>query len=147
VAVVAREQPFRSSLIMLQIEREPDPTAAAIREYLAGNDAMLNDDYQPPRELEHPLAGHCYIASEAYYHLSDSEWTPQFINVEWRKDGRGHRTAHWFLESRSRDRVVDLTVEQFEENDVSVMHGRSRGRGFVPPTPSDRATTVMENIE
>jgi predicted N-acyltransferase len=132
--------------MQLAIENEPDQTAAAIRSFLAGNDDYLDAD---PKPLTHPLAGHCYVASEAYYHLNDGQenWTPQHIEVEWSHGTTICRTPHWFLQSRHGERVVDLTAEQFAERGIEINYESARGRGFVPPTPSNRAKEVIEAIE
>lgn len=131
--------------MQLVIENQPDQTAAAIREFLAGNDEFLDAD---PKPLTHELAGHCYVASEAYYHLHDgqTEWTPQHVEVKWTHGTTKCKTPHWFLQSKSGDRVVDLSAEQFEFRGIDVPYESARGRGFVPPTPSKRAKEVIEVV-
>lgn len=134
---------------MIQIQREPDDVATAIRDYLWENDDLLNDDFTTHEETAHPLHGQCYVASEAYYHLTGGkdEWKPQFIEVNWGGFDGNYVCPHWFLESRDGSRVVDLTVEQFSQNDIEVPHHDSVGRGFVPPSPSGRAKEVMQAVE
>lgn len=130
----------------LVVENEPDQVAAAIRNFLAGNNDFLDAD---PTPLTHPLAGHCYVASETYYHLCGGQenWTPQHIEVVWEHGRTLCRTPHWFLEHRRDGRVVDLTAEQFDVRGVDIDYDQARGRGFVPPTPSKRAKEVMEIVQ
>jgi hypothetical protein len=132
--------------MQLAIENEPDQVAAAIRNFLAGNDELIDID---PAPLTHDLAGHCYVASEAYYHLNGGQenWTPQHVEVVWEQGANTTcRTPHWFLKHRHEPRVVDLTAEQFASMGVEYKPERATGRGFVPPTPSSRAEKVIEAV-
>src|SRR5208337_2202897 len=54
-----------------------------------------------------PLTGHCYVASEAAFHLLGGKragWKPMFIRHE--------NEPHWFLVGPE-GQVVDLTAGQF----------------------------------
>jgi len=68
--------------------------------------AFLPPDLLKPeyRDSPHPMAGHCYVASEALYHMTGRRMKPCVIRHE--------GSTHWFL--RDGDRVVDLTADQFE---------------------------------
>lgn len=97
----------------------------------------LTDDLRraPWKGHPNPLAGHCYVASEAMYHLmggKDSGLTPQFINHE--------GSPHWFLKSDS-GIVYDLTAGQFE---TPVPYDQARGCGFLTSKPSKRAQIVID---
>lgn len=131
---------------MTPVLTDPTPVAASIRAYVAGRDELLKDDYEPDPELAHPLAGHCYVASEAFYHLNggSEKWVPQYVEVPWEKNGTRVTTEHWFLKRRDGSKVLDLTAEQFTENGIEVPYYEATGRGFLPPTPSQRAKQVME---
>ncbi len=89
------------------------------------------------RNQKHPLAGHCYVASEAYYHLSSENLTPQYLYHE--------NQPHWYLK-RADGKIIDLTAEQFQTRpDYSL----GRSLGFLTKQPSKRAKIligrVMEN--
>lgn len=83
-------------------------------------------------------AGHCYVASEALYHLlggTDSEWTPTSL----RHDG----ASHWFLRHRRTGAILDPTADQFC---TPPPYDRGRGRGFLTARPSKRAAELMRRV-
>lgn len=131
---------------MFEIETSPDDRAAAIREYLRNNDELLKGDYR--KYLDHPLAGHCYVASEAYYCMMDDDeqeaWTPHSMALEWTEGGYERSMTHWLLKNKENGRVIDLTADQFYPTEAEPDYEWTTGRGFVPPSPSSRAQTVIE---
>lgn len=95
----------------------------------------LTDDLRREqyRGNKNPLAGHCYVASEALYHRLLSfgiKAKPMFI----RHEGR----PHWFL--KVEDIVIDYTAEQFT---TAVPYNDAKGKGFLTKEPSKRAELVM----
>ena len=52
------------------------------------------------------LVGHCYIASEAFYHLTKQTnlYTPSYVKF--------CGETHWFL-SKKDGKIIDITVKQF----------------------------------
>jgi hypothetical protein len=81
--------------------------------------------------------GHCYVASEASYHLlggKEEGWTPQFI--------RHLGEPHWFLKHKS-GFILDLTYNQFKS---SVDYSKSRGIGFLTKEPSKRTKKLIKKI-
>jgi hypothetical protein len=98
--------------------------------------AALSDDLRKPRYRGHAnrLTGHCYIASEAYYHLSTEN-----LQV-WRVRHEGD--THWFLKTQKGE-IIDLTVKQF----TSQPNYSSAVRcGFLTKQPSKRARTLMQKL-
>ncbi len=95
----------------------------------------LDDSLRPSyRGFTNPLLGHCYIASEAAYHLMGGKqegWTPQHYNV----DG----VSHWYLRD-SEGRVLDLTALQFP---VEPDYSQGTGKGFLTSKPSKRAQEII----
>ncbi len=80
------------------------------------------------------LAGHCYVAVEALFHLAAQRegYKPATIRHE--------GCTHWYLVNADGD-VIDPTVEQFETvPDYSL----GRRRGFLTRGPSRRARTLMD---
>jgi hypothetical protein len=83
---------------------------------------------------DHPMTGHCYVASEALWHLRGAERSglePRQLEHE--------GASHWWLEG-PRGGVTDLTVGQFR---TPVPYAQGEHRAFLEPTPSSRARTVM----
>jgi hypothetical protein len=98
-----------------------DPLARAVRAGLTPD--LLKPEY---RGSKRPFAGHCYVATEAYYHLVGGKaagLTRFHIKHE--------DASHWWLLDL-RGRVIDLTAEQFK---TPVPYERGRRRAFLPPTP------------
>jgi hypothetical protein len=102
-------------------------------------------------EDPHPLAGHCYVATEALYHLvggTDSEYTPCRTTHE--------DVTHWFLRHADVElgdidsdaeqppaEIIDITAAQF---DTPVAYTEARGGGFLTGEPSARAATVISMV-
>ena len=75
----------------------------SIREYCRENPGLVKNRY---RGL-HPLAGHCYHASEAYFHETGGYDKWEVLRLQ--HEG----TTHWCLRDRDSKKIFDLTVEQF----------------------------------
>jgi len=98
----------------------------------------LTDELRRPpwRGSENPLAGHCYVASEALYHFLGGEpWVPQFVRHE--------GSPHWFLKNRETGEVLDSTAGQFA---TPVPYDKARGKGFLTRQPSKRARVVLQRV-
>lgn len=101
---------------------------------------QLTDDLRraPYKGNENPMAGHCYVASEALYHLlggKQSPWVPQYVHHE--------GSPHWFLKHKGTGEVLDATSEQFK---TKVPYHASVGKGFLTRDPSARARTVIQAV-
>jgi len=106
-----------------------------IIEYLTDNDTLRKPRF---KGSSNPLAGHCYVATEALYTYlggSESSYTPQYVKHE--------GTTHWFLKHDTTNEIIDLTVTQF---DTRPPYHNSTGCGF-QNTPSTRCQTVLDNID
>ena len=113
---------------MKQIEIHP--TVVAVQKSLT--DELRKSKY---RGLPNPLAGHCYVAAEALYHLLGGKargWKPMFIHHE--------GEPHWFLRHEA-GAIVDPTGAQFL---MPVPYHRAKGKGFLTKRPSQRARIVMQ---
>jgi len=126
----------------MNVLKEPDRVATAIRDYLWNNDAMLRGSYKD--YLQHPLGGHCYIATESYYHtLQNPEaWTPQCLNVTWRTDLNRKEISHWYLQ-HDNGTIVDLTADQFDAAPVRPDYSEGTGKGFLTAQPSNRTQHIL----
>ena len=91
------------------------------------------------------FSGHCYVASEALWHLlggRDSGWTPQVLTHERWPEGLGPGETHWYL--RNGGEVLDPTAEQFEG---SAPYDQGKGCGFLTREPSKRAQKLIERTK
>jgi hypothetical protein len=83
------------------------------------------------------LAGHCYIASEAIYHLSggkSSGLVPQYIKV--------NGISHWYL--KYGNKIIDPTAGQFN---FAIDYSNGVGRGFLTSEPSSRARILIDRVK
>lgn len=105
----------------------PDDAVLAVRA------ALRDEDRRAPwRGNPNQMAGHCYVASEAVYHLL-GRGTPHYVHV-------GDAT-HWYLVVDGT--VVDPTSDQF---DVEPPYANGRGCGFLTRQPSQRTSAVLGRI-
>jgi len=100
----------------------------------------LTDDLRkaPWKGSKNKFAGHCYVASEAWYHLKGGK-AAGLKPVALRHEG----ASHWWI--RHSDGVdVDLTVEQFN---TPVPYEQGRGCGFLTRRPSQRAQILIDRVQ
>ena len=98
--------------------------------------AVLTDDLLLPkyRGGANKFSGHCYVASEALYHLLGGKkagYKPMHMRVG--------DVSHWFL-IKDGD-ILDPTVGQF---DSIPDYKSARGCGFLTRKPSKRAQIVID---
>lgn len=125
----------------------------AIREAVWGWDELLKDpnDLWP---LTHPLSGHCYIASECFYHFTGGKerWQVERLTVEVQEPGPIDATTeftHWYLRERDTGEVVDLTAEQFTEyeyENITLEYDDGTPTGFLTKDPSKRTEQLLEKL-
>lgn len=83
------------------------------------------------------MAGHCYVASEAFYHKDGPEnWKPMFMYHE--------DEPHWFLEHRKTGTIVDITSDQFKSKPD---YAKARGKGFLTKSPSRRCRVLLTKVK
>lgn len=98
----------------------------------------LSEDLLKPqfRESEFPT-GHCYVATEALYHLlggAEAGYKPMRLRMP---DG----VTHWWLQGP--EGVIDATHDQFHD---PVPYEQGRGGGFLTREPSKRAVELMRRV-
>jgi hypothetical protein len=101
--------------------------------------AALSDELRNPpwRGAANRLAGHCYVASEAFFHLAGGKaagWKPMTVRHE--------DSPHWWLVDAD-GRIVDLTAEQFQ---TPVPYPAGVGKGFLTREPSKRAQVIIDRV-
>jgi hypothetical protein len=105
---------------------------ARLQGILSGCDSLRR---APWKGKANPLAGHCYVGSEALYYLlggAKSNWVPQAISHE--------GGPHWYLKNKISGEVVDPTASQFQ---TPVPYEQGKGKGFLTNVPSKRAQEVL----
>ena len=92
----------------------------------------LTDDLLRPG-----YTGHCYVASEAYYHIVGKEdgYRPYQMEVS--------GVSHWWL--RRGSEIIDITAGQFDHG-VNYWHESARCRGFLTKEPSKRARMLIDRV-
>lgn len=112
---------------------------------LFGLTSHLSPDLLRPkfRGSWNPLHGHCYVASEAAYHIlgTQSGWKPMFMHHE--------GTPHWFLSAEvsgyTGERwTLDLTLRQFQNPPD---HRNGVSKGFLTREPSSRARELISRFD
>lgn len=108
----------------------------------------LSDDLLSPKWLNkkksevncHPTFGHCYVATEAAYHILGGKrkgWKPYCLSY-------GNSETHWFLKNSS-GYIFDVTAEQY--NGKFIDYAKARGNGFLTKQPSKRAKKLILKIK
>jgi hypothetical protein len=99
---------------------------------------VLSDELRIKKWRGHPnhLAGHCYTASEALYHLGGRDAGFRPLNI------KHEDTSHWCL-MHDDGTIIDPTVGQF----VTVPdYTTGIRRGFLTRNPSRRAQTIIDRL-
>jgi hypothetical protein len=95
---------------------------------------------KPKYRTAHPVAGACYIASEAAYHIlggKDSGYKPMV--------GRVGNMTHWWLEKDGEK--LDPTKSQFMKyRELKKFYDTGKGCGFLTKQPSKNAKVLMERL-
>lgn len=115
-------------------------TRADIRAKVIAVQQALSDELRRPpwQGTDNPYAGHCYVASEALYHLLGGKaggYRPMYIRHE--------GSPHWFLKD-TKGNVVDPTASQFR---TAVPYDDAIGKGFLTDKPSKRAQIVLDRVQ
>jgi len=101
--------------------------------------AVMTPDLLKPkyRGLTAPLAGHCYVTTQTYFHLmGGKEAGYEVFHIPMDDD------THWFL-LKLPNEIIDLTSAQF---DRSVPYLEGNHGGFLTNYPDERAQTVIERL-
>jgi hypothetical protein len=102
------------------------------------DDALLKPEYRD-RSDRHPVAGHCYTAAEAVYHLMGGR-ASGLVPVNIRHEG----DSHWYLKDIRNNRFIDPTHEQFKD---PVPYEQGTPKGFLTTQPSKRAQIIMDRAQ
>lgn len=122
----------------------PDEPAAAIRDFVRENPDIRKGKYAV--DDRDPLAGACYPAAEAYYHLNDCE--PEVYCLSWDDVlDQPSDATHWYLREPDGDRqFIDITLELMPPVDIPPL-AEGTHRGFITgDEPSKRARRIIEAV-
>lgn len=98
------------------------------------SDDLLKKEYRLMSD-KNKFTGHCYVASETYYHLSKDDLKVYHIKHE--------NSTHWFLKDNS-DNIIDITKDQFK---TPVPYEKAKRGFFLTKTPSKRSLKLINKIE
>lgn len=102
------------------------------------SDDLLKSKYK--NQNQHIFFGHCYVATEALYHLipetERKNWIPQILNID-------DNQTHWFLKNRNTNEIIDITKEQFS---YELDYANSKGIGFLTKNPSKRTIELLRRV-
>lgn len=104
--------------------------------------ALLKPVYRKENE-GNPMFGHCYVASEALFHLIKQFNLKRGYRPHYGKDHRG--ITHWWLQT-SVGEILDPTAEQYLSQGVSPPYNRGRAGSFLTKQPSKRAQIVINQV-
>ena len=100
---------------------------------------LLKPMYRGPHN---PFYGHCYVATEALYHLMGG--TDSGLHIYYGRDELD--IVHWWLEGED-GTVYDPTSRQYtDEGRVPPYEVKKRG-SFLTNDPSKRAVKLMKRLE
>lgn len=98
----------------------------------------LSDDLRRPpwKGSKNKLAGHCYIACEALFHITRRVLRPYHV--------KHLGQPHWFLIEPLSGKVIDPTAGQFKK---PVPYHLGRCCGFLTQGPSKRAQILLDRLK
>lgn len=89
-----------------------------------------------------PLEGHCYIATEALYHLLPNKNEYRSMCASY-SDEQG-KCTHWWLVNKFDGSILDPTKEQYLPEQPPYHLGKSIG--FLTKFPSKRAQILIDRV-
>ena len=98
----------------------------------------LTEDLLKKEYLNYPnknnFTGHCYVASECYYHIANENLKIYHIKHE--------NSTHWFLRN-DKNEIIDLTSEQFN---TPVPYQNAKRGAFLTKQPSKRTKILIDRV-
>lgn len=121
------------------------------RARLALSPDLLKGIWRVKNAQGHPMTGHCYVATEALYHLlggKEAGWKSMMMSFDNDCDWGPVELPHWWLENVD-GRRIDATSDQFAS---PVPYERGRHKAFITneklgDKPSKRARILIARLE
>ena len=101
---------------------------------------LLKPEYKSYNKFV-PAFGHCYVASEALYHLSGGKASG--LSVKRARDD--FQITHWWLED-SQGNIFDPTADQYRYHKIDPPYSRGVKTGFLTKSASKRAMTLIKRV-
>lgn len=119
-----------------------------IRSFLSPD--LLRGQWKEPNAQGHPMAGHCYVATEALYHLlggANAGWQAKVLSFADDITWAPGKLTHWWLENKD-GRFIDATADQFK---TTPPYNRGRHAAFVTnaalgDSPSARTLKLINRL-
>ena len=121
-----------------------DKNQIDILDYLANQiKSNLSSDLLKPEykmfNKHNPTFGHCYIASEALFHLAGGKASG--LSIKRARDASN--ISHWWLES-AEGQIFDPTSDQYDHFGTKPPYQSGVSTGFLTKNPSKRAKILMD---
>ena len=120
----ARMETYRSIVSVVQTALSP---SLLKKEYLDEN-------------AKNPMFGHCYVASEAIFHLLPKCKLQPYYG----KDKRN--ITHWWLVDERHDIRIDATADQYYSQGLEPPYEAGVRASFLTNDPSKRCRKVMQHV-
>lgn len=104
---------------------------------------LLKKQYRE-RNATNPMFGHCYVATEAFFHLTKSTFPGRFSIYHGRDD---EGIVHWWLHDNQSVKILDITADQYYSLHKTPPYENGRRGSFLTNEPSKRAVIVMEKVK
>lgn len=106
--------------------------------------SLLKKEYRDENK-HNPMFGHCYVATEALYHLIRILDYGDYMALKPHhgKDDRG--ITHWWLQDG--DDIVDVTKSQYTRKGVTPPYDKGKAASFLTKYPSKRAVTLINKVQ
>jgi hypothetical protein len=99
---------------------------------------LLRKEYLEENKTN-PMAGHCYIATEAIFHiLGGKEYYQPYVARD------DDNITHWWLIHKITGDKVDVTQEQYTSIGLEPPYKKGKKATFLTSYPSKRAVIVIE---
>lgn len=102
--------------------------------------SLLKKEYLD-ENAKNPMFGHCYVASEAIYHLLPNRKLRPYYG----KDPRG--ITHWWLLDERNNIRIDATADQYHSQGLEPPYEAGVRASFLTNEPSKRCRKVMKQVE
>lgn len=103
---------------------------------------LLEPKYRKENE-SNPMFGHCYVATEALYHLLKSTKLKGTFKPHQGEDDR--EISHWWLQNED-DKILDVTSAQYTSKGKTPPYKKGSGRAFMTQKASKRARKVIRCV-
>jgi hypothetical protein len=125
---------------MMRYHINPVTLIYQIQDVLSPN--LLDSRWRKVARGRHPYTGHCYTASEAYYHLWGKKNGFKPHCVELVDDPKIGFVSHWYLTNGTI--YVDITREQFKNLPP---YSEGAAAAFLTKGPSKQAREIIRRVK